>query len=227
MTTTSSTYAVGNCCCRCPSTDDCSTTMQGGKVCFENANYRITAGDDNTVHVYNKNTGEDYLVHGDPHVNVDGQHAFDFWGTTTFVLDDGTKLTIETTPWAGNPEMTLASTVTITSGDYAVQITGIDSNRCGDLAFEEARGWGDLADAVVADGNTIYENPFGSGFLGLAGGLQRVDQGYINRTDLEKGGAIEQRFLDAFRAMSGLVAIGFVGGFLSGMLAAAVAEHRV
>jgi len=71
-----------------------STVMVGGKVQFENDNYRITMGDNNEVIIKNKNTGEEYKAWGDPHVNIDGKHAFDFWGTTTFSLDDGTKVTI-------------------------------------------------------------------------------------------------------------------------------------
>ena len=35
-----------------------STHMSGGQAVFENDNYRITAGDNNTVNIYNKNTGE-------------------------------------------------------------------------------------------------------------------------------------------------------------------------
>lgn len=71
-----------------------------GKVQFENENYRITADDNNEVVIHNKATGENYRIWGDPHVEVDGRHAFDFWGRTTFVLDDGTRVTIATTPWA-------------------------------------------------------------------------------------------------------------------------------
>lgn len=195
-----------------------STGMQGGKVCFENDNYRITMGDDNTVNIFNKNTGESYLAWGDPHMNVDGQHAFDFWGTTTLSLDDGTKVTIETTPWQNNPEMTLSSKVTITSGDYAVQVSGIDTNQVGDLKFEEGKGWGSLADLLVADGNVIYENPFGKGFLGLDGGqLQKVDQNYINKTDLSKSANLQARAADAFAQMAGLLSVGFVGGFLAAL----------
>ena len=196
-----------------------STSMVGGKVCFENDNYRITMGDDNSVNIFNKNTGENYLAWGDPHMQVDGQQAFDFWGTTTLALEDGTKVTIETTPWANNPEMTLASKVTITNGDYGVQVTGVDSNQVGDLTFEEARGFGELADAVVDDGNVLHENPFGKGFLGVddTGTLRPVDQQYINQTDLKKGGALEQRFAQAFQAMIGLMAVAFVGRFLDGL----------
>lgn len=212
MTTTTMPGNV-SCACICPPADAaCRTTLQGGRVCFENDRYRITCGDDNTIEIRNKHTGERYRVWGDPHVEVDGRHAFDFWGRTTFVLDDGTKLTIQTVPWAGNPSMTLASTVTITSGDYAVQITGIDSNRVGDLRFEEARGWGAIADALVPDGNRLYENPFGAGFLGAQGGcMQRVDQAYIDRTDLARGGALAARWAEAFGAMAGLLAVAFIG----------------
>ena len=208
--------------CCCPSSDPASnpthagTSMVGGKVCFENDNYRITMGDDNSVHIFNKNTGENYLAWGDPHMQVDGQQAFDFWGTTTLALEDGTKVTIETTPWVNNPQMTLSSKVTITNGDYGVQVTGVDSNQVGDLAFEEAKGFGELADAVVDDGNVLHENPFGKGFLGVddTGTLRPVDQTYINETDLKKGGALEQRFAQAFQAMVGLMAVTFVGRFL-------------
>ncbi len=198
-----------------------STSMQGGKVCFENDNYRITMGDDNTVNIYNKNTCENYQAWGDPHMNVDGKHAFDFWGTTTLSLDDGTKVTIETTPWQNNPEMTLSSKVTITSGDYAVQVSGIDTNKVGDLKFEEGKGWGGLTDLMVADGNVIYENPFGKGFLGLDGGqIQKVDQSYINKTDLSKSANLQARALDAFAQMAGLLSVGFAGSFLSALRSA-------
>jgi hypothetical protein len=199
-----------------------STSMQGGKVAFENDNYRITMGDDNTVNIFNKNTGESYLAWGDPHMAVDGEQAFDFWGTTTLALDDGTKVTIETTPWVGNPEMTLSSKVTITSGDYAVQVSGIDSNKVGDLTFEEGKGWGGLTDLMVSDGNVIYENPFGKGFLGLEGGqIQKVDQSYINKTDLSKSANLQARAMDAFAQMAGLMSLGFAGSFLSAVRAAA------
>jgi hypothetical protein len=199
-----------------------STSMQAGKVCFENDNYRITMGDDNTVNIYNKNTCETYQAWGDPHMNVDGEHAFDFWGTTTLALDDGTKVTIETTPWQNNPEMTLSSKVTITNGDYAVQVSGVDTNQVGDLKFEEGQGWGGLTDLMVADGNVLYENPFGKGFLGLEGGqIQKVDQSYINKTDLSKSANLQALASDAFAQMVGLMSVGFAGSFLGALRAVA------
>jgi hypothetical protein len=204
------------------------TDMVGGKVQFENDNYRITADDNNTVTIHNKNTGETYQAWGDPHMNVDGQHAFDFWGTTTLQLDDGTKVTIETTPWANNPEMTLSSKVTITNGDYGVQISGVDSNKTGDLKIDEAPHHGSLLDALVDDGNVLHENPAGKGFLAVdgQGRIRAVDQKYINETDLKKGGALQAQANDAFRQLAGLMSIAFVGGFIGGFLGGLVGATR-
>ena len=195
------------------------TEMLGGKAVFENNNYRITAGDDNEVLIHNKNTGETYRAWGDPHMDIDGKHSFDFWGTTTFALDDGTKVTIQTTPWGHDPNATLSSKVTITNGDYGVQITGVDTNTVGDLAIDEGKGWGRLVDLAVDDGNVLHENTFGKGFLAMdsRGKIRQVDQQYINETDLLKGGALSQSFGGAFGVLQGLLAISFVGVFISSL----------
>lgn len=195
------------------------TSMQNGKVMFENDNYKISANDDNNVIIHNKKTGEEYNIWGDPHVNIDGKHSFDFWGTTTFNLDDGTKVTIDTTPWNGNQNATVASKVTISNGDYGVQISGVDSNIKGDLKFNETKANGWLMDAMVDDGNVIYENPVGKGFVAVddSGHIRTVDQKYINETDLLKGGALKDQFADAFKQLASLISISFFGGFLSGL----------
>lgn len=200
-----------------------STQMSGGQAVFENDNYRITAGDNNTVNIFNKKTGENYNIWGDPHVNIDGQHAFDFWGTTTFALEDGTKVTIETVP-AGNG-MTLASTVAITSGDYGVKISGVDTNKVGDLKIDEAAGWGETLDWTHDDGNVLQENPAGKGFLAVdsQGTIHKVDQAYINATDLQKnppapatqqGGDFLRQVLNMF---SGILSASISGAFLSAL----------
>jgi Domain of Unknown Function (DUF1521) len=231
--TLTASAAAARCCCPQPGFDpanpsNASTRMQGGLAVFENDNYRITAGDNNEVIIHNKATGETYRAWGDPHFEVDGKHAFDFWGTTTFALDDGTKVTIQTTPWGNNPNATLSSKVTITNGDYGVQITGVDTNTHGDLAIDEGKGWGLLVDAAVADGNTLYENTFGKGFVAFdsCGRLQQVDQSFINKTDLLKGGQLQARYADAFRLLGGLMSISFVGAFLGTLAAIGMAAER-
>lgn len=211
-----------------------STRLIGGKAVFENDNYRITAGDNNEVLIFNKKTGEDYKIWGDPHVNIDGKHSFDFWGTTTFKLEDGTKVTIETTPWNGNKDMTLASKVNITNGDYGVQISGVDTNKVGDLKINEAAGWGQTLDWTHDDGNVLQENPAGKGFLGVdaQGNIHKVDQAYINKTDLKlnPGGAttidagtqqLAAEFArNMFSMFSSLVSASFTGAFLSALASA-------
>jgi len=207
-----------------------STTMQNGQAVFENDHYKITADDNNTVTITNKQTGAVYQASGDPHVSVNGQHKFDFWGTTTFNLDDGTKVTIQTTPYAANPNADLSSKVTITNGSYGVQITGVDSNTHGDLAIHEEAGWGNTMDWAVNDGNEIEENATGNGFVATdaQGGTHAVDQNWINATDVLKnpsraqpgpaaGGTPQQQLADAykeaFRILDGLVNIVFHGQF--------------
>lgn len=193
-----------------------STSMQGGQAVFENDNYRITAGDNNTVTINNKHTGETYQAWGDPHMKVDGQQDFDFWGKTTFALEDGTKVTIDTTPNKDNPSTTLSSKVTITNGDYGVQISGVDTNKTGDLKINEAKGYGRILDAVTTDGNTVQENPAGKGFVAVDehGQVRKVDQEYINKTDEVKTGKLQDKHQEAFEKLRSLISIAFEGVFL-------------
>ena len=213
----SSAQLAQDCCCLCPSQEPSVGRDADGNVMFENENYTIKVTDLGEVITTNKNTGETYRVWGDPHVQIDGQHAFDFWGTTTFVLDDGTKITMQTTPWAGNEDMTVASKVTITDGDFGVHITGVDPNERGDLSMVEVNG--ELADFVMRDGNTLYENAFGSGFLGIddSGSVVQVDQAFINGTDEQVLADFAEPFTNQFDNISGLMAVTFFGAFLSGM----------
>lgn len=227
-TSSASLYATANA-VNTSNPTNASTQMVGGKAVFENDNYRITAGDDNQVLIYNKNNGETTRIWGDPHVDINGKHAFDFWGTTTFALEDGTKVTIETVT-AGSNNMTLASTVNITNGDYGVQISGVDTHKRGDLKINEAAGWGEVLDWTHDDGNVLQENPGGAGYLAVdaQGKIQKVDQNYINKTDLLKNPgldpATQQRAgefaQNLFNAFSGLLSLSFSGAFLGALGAA-------
>jgi hypothetical protein len=216
--------------CGCPTNSPSTADIKPGtsydaqgNAQFENKNYKISAAEGGTVTITNKNTGETYQAWGDPHMKVDGQAAFDFWGTTTFNLDDGTKVTIDTTPWkGGNNGATISSKVTIIDGDYGVQITGVDDNQSGDVKFNETtNGW--LMDAMVDDGNTMYENPVGKGFVAMddCGNVQNVDQTWVDGTDLVKNGGKEktdelvEQFSSMVNLLSGIMSIAFVGAFLS------------
>ena len=232
-TTTISLSESNNQACCAKGAEATTTRGADGTVDFENANYSVKVGDTGEINVANKQTGEAYKIWGDPHVDVDGKHAFDFKGTTTFDLDDGTKITVDTTPWKGQNGATIASKVTIVDGqsDYAVQIKGVDDNKTGDLTFNEtSKGW--LMDAMVDDGNVLHENPAGTGFVAIddRGNVQKVDQKWIDKTEagLKKGGGDDansnqelNKLIDQFAKMinifSGIMAIRFLGQMLSNM----------
>ncbi len=115
------------------------------------------------IHIYNADTGETTRIWGDPHVDIDGEHAFDFWGTTTFELENGTKITIDTEQYAANPSEYLASKLTITKGDQAIVVDGISQNQIGDLSITQSNN-GQMLDAMTRDGFVLEENATGAGW---------------------------------------------------------------
>jgi Domain of Unknown Function (DUF1521) len=44
--------------------------------------------------------GGDGLGWGDPYVDADDPSNYDFYGTTTYKIDDGAKITTQTVPWS-------------------------------------------------------------------------------------------------------------------------------
>ncbi|MEC3912560.1 DUF1521 domain-containing protein [Sphingobium sp. CR2-8] len=115
------------------------------------------------IRIYNDNTGETTRIWGDPHVDIDGTHAFDFWGKTTFQLENGTKITIDTEQFAENPNEYVASQLTITKGDQAIVVDGISQNRIGDLNIAMSND-GQMLDALKGDGFVLQENATGAGW---------------------------------------------------------------
>jgi Domain of Unknown Function (DUF1521) len=113
--------------------------------------------------IINDNTGERTRIWGDPHVEIDGKHAYDFWGTTTFTLENGTKITINTEQWNGNPNAYVASQLVITKGDNAIVVDGISQNKLGDLSVSMSNNGYEI-DAATRDGYTLHENACGSGW---------------------------------------------------------------
>jgi hypothetical protein len=120
--------------------------------------YRLELNEHNSeIKVFNSNTGEETRIWGDPHVEQNGRHAFDFWGTTTFTLENGTKITINTEMWNGNPNAYVASQLVITNGNNAITVDGISQNQIGDLSITMGQN-GRALDAAHRDGYTLHEN---------------------------------------------------------------------
>lgn len=169
-----------------------STKMKDGKAVYESDTYTITASEgESDVSIFNKKTKETYRAFGDPHMDVDGKRAFDFYGKTSLQLSDGTKVTIDTVD--ADHQTTYSSKLSITNGGYGVQILGVDEKTKGDMAMKEFRGQGRALDRKVNDGVVLFENEDmtindGRGFVATdKNGVQKkVDQDYINSVDLKK-----------------------------------------
>ena len=156
-----------------------------GTARIDIGNYTIDLNEGNSEFVVtNKDTGERTRIWGDPHFEHNGSHVGDFYGTTTLNLADGTKITINTTPYErGGNGTTLSSTLTITQGDQAMRITGLDQNKIGDLEISQIGFAGGLVDLAVNDGVSIYENTEGGPWLRLneGGWLQGIDANFLSR----------------------------------------------
>jgi hypothetical protein len=113
------------------------------------------------IEIFNANTNEHTRIWGDPHVDVDGKRVFDFWGTTTFTLENGTKITINTEPWKGNANAYVASQVVVTKGSNALVVDGISQNQLGDLKLTMSNNGYDV-DAAHRDGFVLHENATGT-----------------------------------------------------------------
>ena len=166
------------------------------------------------IQIVNDTTGEVTNIWGDPHIdwNQDGRTDADFWTTTTFTLENGTKITIDTEPWNGNQNMYVASKLTITNGSNAIVVDGISQNQKGDLAITQHSN-GYMLDALTHDGFTVYENPCGEGWLTASGDLATQED-----FDITKPGAQPSVELDdAFGAALGAF---LMTGALIGALAA-------
>lgn len=153
---------------------------------------KVDLGDGYTLNIDEKNSeivvkdadGNVTRIWGDPHFEQNGRHVGDFWGTTTLVLENGTKLTINTEPFGNNPNAYVASEVVITRGDQALVIGGVSQNQLGDLSFGVGTGGGRALDAMHDDGLVIRENAQGGWTSSITG--QQVTQADF---DLTKPGA--------------------------------------
>lgn len=159
--------------------------QDGGRAVIDLGRYTLHLNENNSEMVLeNKATGERTRIWGDPHFEVDGQRVGDFYDTLTLSLEDGTKITIDTVPWAqGNDGQTLSSRLTITRGDDAIVVEGLDQNTHGDLKITEMpAGSGQLVDVARPDGTIIYENPEGSSWLRLdSGGWLTIDREFLRQ----------------------------------------------
>jgi Domain of Unknown Function (DUF1521) len=133
---------------------------------FDNQTYRIHIGADQTVMVANQRSGETYMAFA-PSVGNDEMPCVANCDSVTLVLEDGTKLTLQTVITRMNDDGSTATSqrnVTISTHDFGLQVTGLGSDAGFRCVQTVAYGW--LLDGAVADGNMLQENAQGAGLWG-------------------------------------------------------------
>ncbi len=172
-------FALGGCCpCVCypglptpvepaPGADPWTATMpQDGRASVDLGDgYTLEINERRSQMIIRDGDGNETDIWGDPHVDVNGQRIGDFYDTTTFELENGTKITINTEPWRGNPNAYVASQVIVTKGDQALVIDGISQNDLGDLAITLGQN-GRALDFAHDDGLNLFEQDLGNGDYG-------------------------------------------------------------
>ncbi len=132
--------------------------------------------------VTDKETGKQTKISGDPHVDKDndGKNDFDFKKNMSFMLEDGTKITVNTVP-AGDSGQTLSSKLTITKGDKAMVVEGLagDADGKDNLKVTQSND-GRAMDRTTPDGFRIYEDK-ANGWVTKDGKM--VDQAVINQAE--------------------------------------------
>ena len=96
--------------------------------------------------------GSTTRIWGDPHVDqgADGSSEWDFKTTSTFVLEDGTKITCSTVDVNGQAVdaptngVSISNRLTITNGDNAIVVDNIGGG------LKSLNGWGNIADANLS-----------------------------------------------------------------------------
>jgi len=156
------------------------------------------------------NTGQTTQIWGDPHVNVNGQHQFDFYGTTTFTLPNGTKITVNTQQSQSNPNVYYAESLTITKGSQGMTVTGLSEQTKGDLSITMGQN-GYALDNETADGYVLDEKTDGSGWTSAYTG-QDATQADLDNT--KPGSAFE-----TLQQLSGLFSQFLAGAAFIGIAA--------
>ena len=122
----------------CPPKPHCDSPAEPGKKTWKvnkdgknielDNGYKLNFSNKDSAWTISDKNGDKTRIWGDPHVNEGngkGNKQWDFSRDSTFVLKDGTKISVKTTP-AKKGKPTVSSALTITKGDQAVQVSGID-----------------------------------------------------------------------------------------------------
>ena len=160
-----------------------ATTFGTATVLLDNG-YRLEMSEGGSqIKIINSCANETTTIWGDPHVDWNGVAGDEgrFFGTATFVLSDGTKITVNTVPYNNGNEW-LANNVVVTKGDQSLIIDGLAQTTKGDFKVYQGLN-GKQLDALVGDGKlTVFENSNGIGWVTSQGGCVMATQTDFNKT---------------------------------------------
>lgn len=91
-----------------------------------------------SIFVANAATKESVRIWGQAEIQLDGADAARFWGTTSVVLGNGAKITLETLPDATAADVFRLDKLTVTKDERAVVITGVSQDVGGDLLVTQS-----------------------------------------------------------------------------------------
>jgi hypothetical protein len=187
----------------------------------ESGKAEIDLGDGNTLSINEASSevvirdadGNATRIWGDPHVDYNGKHIGDFWGTTTFVLENGTKITINTETSTWN-DMTYAEQIVVTRGDQALVVDGVSELTKGDLSVSLG-GAGQALDAAHDDGLVINEND-----AAQTGWDSSITGDAVGQADFNLTKPGNEALLDTLQAFSGALGLMLTGWLLGGAVQA-------
>ncbi len=114
---------------------------------------------ESAVFVGNSATSESVRIWGAAQLELDGAATARFWGTTSVVLGNGAKITLETAQDAKAADVFRLDKLTVTKDERAVVISGVSQDVGGDLTVVQSNaGWHideDTRDGLVIERNTL------------------------------------------------------------------------
>jgi Domain of Unknown Function (DUF1521) len=114
---------------------------------------------ESAIYVASDSTKESIRIWGAAEIQLDGAKAARFWGTTSVILGNGAKITLETIPDTKAADIFRLDRLTVTLEERAMVITGVSSDVGGDLAVKQSNDGHntdeDTRDGLVLERDTL------------------------------------------------------------------------
>jgi hypothetical protein len=128
-------------------------SQAAGRVAFDlNDGYSLSIDESKSAFTVANAAGKETVqVWGAAKLALDGTTLGGFAGTTSLVLGNGTKITMETLPETKSADVFHLDRLTVTQGEKAVIVSGVSQVAIGDLIITQSNS-GDVVDDQTRDG---------------------------------------------------------------------------